>query len=227
MHASRPALILVSALLAATLLAAASPAPARTADERAFKRGLAKLKETMLLAAPAYNKARHEPVVRALFERIVATLADGTLEPAEAAEVAECYAAALDALKIRRRRGCDDDLRALLAAMPVPEPRVDALFKETEARLHEIKRLRESGTTPEGLLKHYGDGDQVDRSRELFARERPGGYADKADSGKIHDMLAKYYPDRAPGAKKPAEPAAAATVEVRLPDRKLVDDLFK
>lgn len=219
--------ILTLRRIACCLALLALAAAGARADAPAFKRGLARLKETLLLAAPAYNKVRHEPVVKAFLADLVGALEDASLEPVEAAHVAESYAAALDTLKIRRRRGPDEDLRALLAGIPVPEPKVDGFFKETEACLARIRRVRERSTTPEGLLKHYGDGAHVDRVTELFERERAGGYATKAGSGEIKEMLARYYPDRARGGAGTEEAALARTSETILADPKLVDDLFK
>lgn len=206
------------ALLALALFI--QPAPAGAAD-KAFEKSLGHLKETLQLEAPAYNKEKHQPTVKAFFTELVAAVADRSLAPEESFRLAAAYAQTLDLLKIRKRRKADDELRSILLKIPVPEPKVEQFFRETDTCLADAKARRDREVTPEGLLTQYGDGKSLERTQDLFEHERSSGYALKAKSGDVEKMLGKYYPDRPAKTKSPA-----GTDETALSGPRLVDDLF-
>ena len=208
---------------AVALLALLALAAAAAAEDRDFARQLAKLKEEILLAAPAYKAEKHDPMLKGFFGDLVAALGDRALEPAESLRLAASYAAVLDTLKIRRRADCRARLRSILERAPVPGPRIDAFFREVEAELAAIRDMRERDTRPERLIEQYGDARQVGDTQELFRRERAGGSARKARSGEVTELLTKYNPRKEAPA---AAPPPARTAEAALGDQKLVDDLF-
>jgi Sec-independent protein translocase protein TatA len=191
------------------------------AGEKEFKRHMRDFQQELLLSARNQNQEKNEEQIRSFFEKILESLDNQDVSEEESKSLYPAYAIMLDTLRVSRVPYLHSIFRKALRQIPIPEPVIESLINSTDKELTKIRRDRARNTTPEGLLKHYGNGKLIEHNQELFKRERSTGYAPRSENGDIEKMLNRYNPRLVDEQK---------TQSVKLKkwnEKKMMDDIFR
>ena len=156
--------------------------------ERTFKY----FKKELLLKCPEFIKNKNTKIVEELLVKLRNTMIDKKIDVNELNDFSWDYAVVLDKLKTCNKKTINKSLKGIFYAAEVDSNNIDNFFEKTEENLKLIKKRRDDIKTAAGILTKYGLGKEIKKNEGLLKRNRSTGFASKAKSGEINEMVEKY-----------------------------------